>query len=41
MDGNKDNKSNAFKTCCDNNGMTHQMTTSYMPQQNGVAKWKI
>jgi len=40
MDGGRDYKSNAFKTCCWNNGITHQMTTSYMPQQNGVAKWK-
>jgi hypothetical protein len=35
MDGSRDYKSNAFKTCCDNNSITHQMTTSYMPQ----TKW--
>jgi hypothetical protein len=40
MGGGRYYNSNAFKTCCDNNGITHQMTTSYMPQQNGVAKWK-
>ncbi len=41
MDGDIGYKSNAFKTCCDNNGITHQMIASYMLQQNCFAKWKI
>lgn len=41
MDGDIGYKSNAFKTCCENNGIKHQMTTSYMLQQNCFAKWKI
>lgn len=33
-------KSNEVKNYCDNNGRTHQMTISYMPQQNGVVEQK-
>ncbi len=33
-------KSNEVKNYCDNNGITHQMITSYMPQQNGVVEQK-
>lgn len=31
-------KSNEVKNYCDNDGRTHQMITSYMPQQNGVVE---
>ncbi len=31
-----EHKSNEVKNYCDHDARTHQMTTSYMPQQNGV-----
>jgi hypothetical protein len=38
MDGGGEYKSNELKNYCDNNGITHKMITSYIPQQNGVTK---
>jgi hypothetical protein len=40
MDGGGEYKSNELKNYCDNNGITHQMITTYIPQQNGCYQIK-